>query len=420
MRKFAKRFKAKLLVILLGCVLGGVAGFVFAGFWRRDWDFSGWQKYVDITTQPIATITASITAVIAALITWFGGQKAREQNKEHELRKRFTSIVEMISSDNKDLIKRESGAYALAALADDWATFHKSRPDLAQQEQQVCLNILTSQLRDPIEEDSDPQLLILKSRVQDIIFSRFSPGLTILHNPKPGPWSNLLLDLKDCHLYNLETSGIFNNDVFFSNTHFHKETSFSNSEFWNPTDFRSAHFHDEANFSNIKLHINKRNLHPKNHNSSLNFSSTKFNKMVRFSKSIFNNWVLFKEAKFYSSIDFIEVNFACADFSKAEFHSEIHLIDVETQHELRFYDTKFSLLKSDHCINILKQSLEKMGNKYPLIHSEFGVNFTKTNPTQRKTKKKTPLRPTFKIVQRFTGASIWKTFWHFLFPLSKF
>ena len=138
----------------------------------------------DIIAQPLATLGAGIAAIIAAWIALHNGKKTREQDKEiHEaksraeqesiLRERFTSIVEMLSTNSEDYTKRESGAYALAALADDWATFYKYDQKSALREQQVCLNILTSQLHDPLTEDSPPQLLTFKKRVQDIIFSRF-------------------------------------------------------------------------------------------------------------------------------------------------------------------------------------------------------------------------------------------------------
>ena len=130
MGRLIEKFKTALVVTTSGGV-----GFTLAGLLLRDWDFSGWQL-----TQPIATIIASIIGLTAAWIALHNGQKTREQDKEiHEaksraeqeraLRERFTSIIELLATD--DLTKRESGAYALAALAGDWAAFYKDDPESA-------------------------------------------------------------------------------------------------------------------------------------------------------------------------------------------------------------------------------------------------------------------------------------------------
>lgn len=176
-----KKIATWLAIFLLGTLLGGLIVWIYGGFLYRDWSFS-WQW--SVAGQPLATFGAGIAAIIAAWIALHNGKKTREQDKEiHEaksraeqesiLRERFTSIVEMLSTNSEDYTKRESGAYVLAALADDWATFYKYDQKSALREQQVCLNILTSQLHDPLTEDSPPQLLTFKKRVQDIIFSRF-------------------------------------------------------------------------------------------------------------------------------------------------------------------------------------------------------------------------------------------------------
>lgn len=286
---------------LVATASGGV-GFTLAGFLLRDWDFSGWRKYVDITAQPIATLATGIAAVIAALITWFGGQKTRKQNKEHALRERLTSIVEMISTNNKDFIKRESGAYALAALADDWATFYKDDPKSALQEQQVCLDILTNQLRDSIPMlYPSPQLLFFKERVQNIILSKFENQ----QNKKKGPWSDLRLDLSNCHLYNLHTEGIFNQLACFNHAVFKGKTSFSNAVFKNTAAFEGAVFCGESFFT-----------------------GTKFNEISYFTKAKFQNWANFENTKFLKDVLFgVEPDRDYAD--GAEFQKNASFIGVK-------------------------------------------------------------------------------------------
>ena len=145
-----KKIANWLAIFLLGTLLGGLIVWIYGGFLYRDWSFS-WQW--SVAGQPLATFGAGIAAIIAAWIALHNGKKTREQDKEiHEaksraeqesiLRERFTSIVEMLSTNSEDYTKRESGAYALAALADDWATFYKYDQKSALREQQVCLNIL--------------------------------------------------------------------------------------------------------------------------------------------------------------------------------------------------------------------------------------------------------------------------------------
>ena len=198
-----------------GIVAGLAIGFAIAHVHTlQEWRW-------DIIAQPLATLGAGIAAIIAAAIALHNGEKTREQDKEiHEaksraeqeraLRERFTSIVELLATE--DLTKRESGAYALAALADDWAAFYKDDTESSLKEQQVCLNILTGELRDPILKDSDLKLLTFKERVQDIIFFKFINQ----ENNGPGPWSNLELDLSISSLYKPRINGFFNEYISFA------------------------------------------------------------------------------------------------------------------------------------------------------------------------------------------------------------
>jgi uncharacterized protein YjbI with pentapeptide repeats len=65
----------------------------------------------------------------------------RNDDRERELRARFTTIAEQLGSDKYAV--RHAGAYALASLADDWHRFGNDS------ERQVCVNLLCAQLRSP-------------------------------------------------------------------------------------------------------------------------------------------------------------------------------------------------------------------------------------------------------------------------------
>lgn len=408
-----KKITTWLAIFLLGTLLGGLIVWIYGGFLYRDWSFS-WQW--SVAGQPLATFGAGIAAIVAAGIALYNGQKTRKQDKEQELRERFTSIVEMLSANNEDFRKRESGAYAIAALADDWATFHKDDSKSALQEQQVCLNILTTQLRDPIteKETPSPQLITFKRRVQDIIFSRFTSP-----NPNPqiflfytgeGPWSNLYLDLEDCHFYNLEISGVFKNYVSFSNAHFHNETCLSASSFLDSIDFKSAHFLGPTDFSNISFEGHPNFEHTHFHDDAIfnlisfstaaNFGNTTFNKEASFADIKFSRlakrmpdprtlhftsakfkgptyfrhsvliWVFFNEAKFYSETQFLEMEFKeKVDFSYSEFHKSISFTAVEDRKKMIFCKVKFALPESN-------KEIEKIKNNFKLFEPEFDVKFS--------------------------------------------
>ena len=294
----------------------------------------------DIIAQPLATLGAGIAAIIAAWIALHNGKETREQDKEiHEtksraeqeraLRSRFTSIVELLATE--DLTKRESGAYAMAALADDWAAFYEDDQESALREQQVCLNNLTGQLRDPILEESPPELYTFKERIQDTIFTRFEEE----GGKNLGQWSDLNVTLENCHFYKLSSKGIFKRRISFANSYFHEETRFVGSHFCDDTLFSGAHFYGYANFSGT--HFNTETpFGPKYHNGNrkyADFSGVNFHENTSFERVKFHNEAVFDETHFNSSttphvdIGFLEGTtfnqahfYGTTSFSHAHFH----------------------------------------------------------------------------------------------------
>ena len=307
MGKFMKWAK----IILVVTISSGV-GFTLAGFLLRDWDFSGWQF-----TQPIATIIASIIGLTAAWIALHNGQKTREQDKEiyeaksraeqeRALRERFTSIIELLATD--DLTKRESGAYALAALADDWATFYKNDKQVAKNEEQTCLNILVGQLRDEIQikknaTPTNSDLADFKKRIQSLIFKRF-------HNiemSKAGHWSELELNLSNCHMFELEVTGTFSNNVSFHQCTFHGRTeirdatftklSFSDTKFFQPITISNSTYSKKIMFNQTVSQ------------ESFNFTQCNLKDGANFYQTYFNSSTTFQEIQSSQPIEFIRTNF---------------------------------------------------------------------------------------------------------------
>ena len=359
-----------------GIVAGLAIGFAIAHVHTlQEWRW-------DIIAQPLATFGAGIAAIIAAWIALHNGKKTREQDKEiHEaksqaeqesiLRERFTSIVEMLSTNSEDYTKRESGAYALAALADDWATFYKYDQKSALREQQVCLNILTSQLHDPLTEDSPPQLLTFKKRVQDIIFSRFINQ----ENNGPGAWSDLSLDLSKSFLYNPRINGFFNQEISFIETEFiGMKISFSNANFYKNIDFSRASFRRNVIESRARENMpNFINFSKVNFGGEAIFTDINLGEIAAFS---FKKAVFKKKLKLHQ-LDLLD----WASFNKAEFHNGIEYAQelkegilckrAEKEGKFTFQGARFNSPKDDPQIEYLKD----LENSFE--GAEFGVDFSR-------------------------------------------
>lgn len=341
MGRLIEKFKTKLVLIVFGCVIG----FISTRHLFRRWDFS-WDW--SIAAQPLATLGAGVAAIVAAGIALHNGEKTRKQDKERTLRERFTSIVELLATD--DLTKRESGAYALAALAGDWAAFYEDDPESALKEQQVCLNILTGQLRDPILENSPSELCKFKERIQNIIFARFEE----ISDGNPGQWSDLNLNLENCHFYNISSKGIFKNRTSFANSRFHGKTSFAGAHFYNNTLFKGAHFYEPADFNRAHFNI-KTPFNPNDHyRTYVDFSETNFHDSASFTKTIFHSGAIFDGTHFNSStpprtaITFVTDAmfdlahfYGIASFSYAHFHMYAQFQNVNFHESTWFENVHF-------------------------------------------------------------------------------
>lgn len=335
----------------------------------REWPW-------DILAQPLATLGAGFAAIVAAGIALHNGEKTREQDKEiHEtssraeqeraLRERFTSIVELLATE--DLTKRESGAYALAALADDWAAFYKDDPKSALQEQQVCLNILTSQLHDPITEEPQPQLLNFKERIQNLIFSNFINQ----ENNGPGHWSDLKLNLSNCHVYKITVKGFFNRDVIFSGVNFVNKSRFINTTFSELT-FKQSSF-DHAYFNEAKFHGPAR-FHQVTFQGAASFYSAKFFDISDFFESQFQLIAKFDQAKFHDRAYFANSTFLrTASFRKASFYGAAHFPQSEVNRPIDLSYSNFAMQESHTYIKAIKASGAN------LTGAKFNVDFSKNN-----------------------------------------
>lgn len=171
----------------------------------------------------------------------------RRDATERTLRDRFHELVKLLASE--DLRAREGAAYAVVALADDWkAHYDDDDPFKARAEQQVCINVLIAQLRDPLPASmiatDRAHLAAFKQVVQKLIGSRL--GKTEEDGSQPGRWSSFEFVFDGCtfHNFDLHQRVLSGANVSFDGARFSGErTSFNGAQFSGErTSFDGAQF----------------------------------------------------------------------------------------------------------------------------------------------------------------------------------
>lgn len=245
------------------------------------------------------------------------------------LHERFIQITELLARE-RSYVEREAAVYALATLADDCMELHDGELDKCQSIQQACLNLISSQLRDPIDdEDPDPELLLFKHRVQQVIADRYRPK----HSGDIPVWTHLLLDLTYCHVHNLSLAyaEFLVAPVNFSHAHFHGDTSFSFAEFHVPVKFTRAHFYNTASFDSVMFRYLAR------------FTGAQFHGLAWFSDTRMGGQSYFDRAYFGGPASFRRVD--CendVEFSAAHFDGRVHFSDATFNGEADFSEAQFN------------------------------------------------------------------------------
>ncbi|MDX2358702.1 pentapeptide repeat-containing protein [Dietzia sp. PP-33] len=180
---------------------------------RQNWD-AGEPWFTGFQAASIATPIAALIAAGAAITTAKWGLNAerdrrrveRRDTTERTLRDRFHELVKLLAAD--ELRAREGAAHAIVALADDWTTHYRHDPHKAQSEQQVCVEVLISQLRDPLPDPLNAttysQATAFKHTIQKLVRSRL--GVAGISHPVPGVWSSLDLIFDGCVFHDLDFS----------------------------------------------------------------------------------------------------------------------------------------------------------------------------------------------------------------------
>lgn len=188
----------------IGVVIAGGGLFLWFAWLlsRQPASWTAWLTHVDGQGWfDAAKTTAAILAIVgvggAALVAYRRQDTAErahnlesqrhQDDRERELRSRFTTIAEQLSGKSA---VRVAGAYALAALADDWHRFGND------DERQVCVDLLCAQLRSkPMVNDSD------KDEFRSTVIAIIQQHRPITPDPKNvSDWRSCQLDLRGADL----------------------------------------------------------------------------------------------------------------------------------------------------------------------------------------------------------------------------
>lgn len=181
----------------------------------------------------------------------------RSDDRERELRARFTTVAEQLGSEN--FAVRHAGAYALAALADDW---HQVGKDA---ERQVCVDLLCAQLRQPRLTEGVPGVAtrVSDEAAKDLEVRKTIVALIKAHRPITQPprndWISCTLDLSRADLSEMSFVGTDLNsanldDANLSFTDFYK-ANLVNAQMAR-VDISGAKF-IEANLTNARLYSSR-------------------------------------------------------------------------------------------------------------------------------------------------------------------
>lgn len=326
-------------------------------------DDPNWGQFWTAAAAPYGTMAAGLAALSAAAIAFHNGSQQRnfESGKmaiEHDaatvrnLRERFTTATQQFAAEQHMI--RQAGAYALAALADDWL----ARGDI--KEAQVCVDLLCNYLRTAPERepvaaqlygppvDQDIRLTILS-----IIKNHLGERNGHSEECRPGAWTSLRLDFSGAYLH--DCADIFSRAAFgevsFDRATFTGETSFDE------TGFGAASFDDATFYIQDRYNgFNYEGYSP----GALSFGKAKFDgpasfksarfgtdssiddpssidelHVVYFDSVIFSDGAIFRDAKFQCSVKFEgavfagEANFESLtagsgiDFRTARFDAEV-------------------------------------------------------------------------------------------------
>lgn len=329
-----------------------------------------WGEFWRVAAGPTGTMLAAAGAVMAASFTVLNGERSRNLEREsgerdrrlaaeRDLRARFTTAAAQLGDTRLNI--RQAGAYAMAAIADDWLALTADEP-VGAREAQTCIDVLCVTLRSSTDlaDTGEPADQALRTVIMHI----FTLHLREQNQSVPS-WRHMRFDLTGARLHDVNlshchfdgslilTEARFSGwNVSFTGSHF-SHTTFDRAQFearssadfthtvWNTTavfeytlftgsvDFTGAHFNDGANYQNASIGA------PGLGHGEVSFQNAKFVGLTDFTWMDTYSTLTFYEANFHGPAKFVRLNAAkdghpaSVSFARATFHGPA---DFETCH----------------------------------------------------------------------------------------
>ena len=180
----------------------------------------------------------------------------------------------------------------------------------------------------------EPALKSKKCRFHDKEFLKTNSHLEIqdeiYKKIKDARESKTTLECVEYYVPEISIKGeTFENEVFFSHTHFVGDVFFDHSEFNSFVDFSNCTFEKEASFNNVLFKDNAEFVDSE-FMEYADFAVTKFKKKINFSSSNF------------SEISFLSAEFNESEFTNTTFHNDASFVTAEFKNKTYFVNATFN------------------------------------------------------------------------------
>lgn len=322
-----------------------------------------WSDVHELTRSAAATAAlagAAIAAVIAIRRQQSTEQslelsrqaQVREDARAHadaisRLRDRFTTAAGQLGDESAHI--RLAGAYAMAALADEWLSTDEQR---AGAEAQVCINILCGYIRAQRDYAGSEAARRADVEVRQTIIRIMRDHLFL----EARLWRHFDFDFTDAQFdgnFSFEGAEFAGGSISFAGAEFcGGDMNFNATAFLGPTTFERAAFVGIVDFGRALI------------SGSTRFDSATFSGSASFDRATFSGDVTFFRAKFLGVVSFRQSHISGGSFilAEAEFPSDACVLFSGAQFsggvvsflaagfsggEVSFYETRFSCKEVD-------------------------------------------------------------------------
>lgn len=318
-------------VLLYLATVGGVPALMY----RLLATERNWGEFWRVAAGPTGTMLAAAGAVLAAYFTLFNGELSRRQDREstdrdrrnaaeRDLRTRFTTAAEQLGDGRFSV--RQAGAYAMAAIADDWLALAADEP-IGSREAQVCIDVLCATLRGAPEQPDDNSSEPADQPVREVILHIIALHLRAQSQSEPS-WRHMRFDLNGAWLH----------DVDLSHCHFDGALILRKARFTGlKAVFTGSHFSNTT--------FDRAGFEPSN---AADFTHCIWDTTAVFEYTTFSESVNFDDSHFNSGANFLGVTVGTsgpypgeASFKRAKFAGLTDFTWFDTYSTLTFYEANF-------------------------------------------------------------------------------